>query len=272
MTERTAMPKAKSATAELEYETFGADTAPTVLLINGLGSQMTRWPHVFCEKLAAHGTGARILALTLRRVDQQAQVAELRLARAMRDPARILPLFRRSIAGVDAGFGIDQMRLMATRVEPLPLQQFDHNGPARADRIDDLITRIGTRIGIENIRRFQPKDSHLPDRGFALVPAAGFSPQPFPPSARARPLIMFPPEPLLLEGTQPPQRFRWRSMQLDTLRATGPERIAPEWWQDDPAWHSGIRDYWRIDTRQGRRLWLFHTPQTPGWFVQGEFT
>ncbi len=22
---------------------------------------------------------------------------------------------------------------------------------------------------------------------------------------------------------------------------------------------------------QGRRLWLFHTPQNPGWFVQGEF-
>ena len=49
------MPKAKSATAQLEYETFGAEIGPTVLLINGLGSQMTRWPHVFCEKLAAHG-------------------------------------------------------------------------------------------------------------------------------------------------------------------------------------------------------------------------
>ena len=41
------MPKAKSATAEIEYETFGADTAPAVLLINGLGSQMTRWPADF---------------------------------------------------------------------------------------------------------------------------------------------------------------------------------------------------------------------------------
>ena len=49
------MPKAKSATAELEYETFGASTAPTVLLINGLGSQMTRWPADFCNKLAACG-------------------------------------------------------------------------------------------------------------------------------------------------------------------------------------------------------------------------
>ena len=60
-------------------------------------------------------------------------------------------------------------------------------------------------------------------------------------------------------------------MSLTTLQATGPERIAPEWWLDDAGWRSGVRDYWRVQTRQGRRLWLFHTPQNPGWFVQGEF-
>ena len=60
-------------------------------------------------------------------------------------------------------------------------------------------------------------------------------------------------------------------MVLTTGRATGPERIAPEWWLDDPNWRSGLRDYWRVETLQGRRLWLFHTPQEPGWFVQGEF-
>ena len=40
---------------------------------------------------------------------------------------------------------------------------------------------------------------------------------------------------------------------------------------DDDGWRSGLRDYWRIDTHEGRRLWLFYTPQNPGWFVQGEF-
>ena len=33
----------------------------------------------------------------------------------------------------------------------------------------------------------------------------------------------------------------------------------------------GLRDYWKVETRQGRRLWMFHTPQAPGWHVQGEF-
>lgn len=66
-------------------------------------------------------------------------------------------------------------------------------------------------------------------------------------------------------------RFRWRRMSFSTLRATGPERIAPEWWFDDPNWRTGLRDYWRIETCEGPRLWLFQTPQSPGWYAQGEF-
>ncbi|MBC7166811.1 alpha/beta hydrolase [Phenylobacterium sp.] len=49
------MPRAKANGIEIEYETFGPDNAPAVLLINGLGSQMTRWPVPFCEKLVARG-------------------------------------------------------------------------------------------------------------------------------------------------------------------------------------------------------------------------
>ncbi|MDO8409652.1 MAG: alpha/beta hydrolase [Phenylobacterium sp.] len=49
------MPRAAVNGIEIEYETFGPDDAPPVLLINGLGSQMTRWPVAFCEKLVARG-------------------------------------------------------------------------------------------------------------------------------------------------------------------------------------------------------------------------
>lgn len=224
-----------------------------------------------CSKLAEQGAGARVLELTLRRVDHQAERVELRLARAMRDPARILPLFVRGVGAAHAGFGIDQLRLEATQVEPLAEEQIGSPETAGADRLDDLITRIGARIGIDNIRRFHPVDSHIPEHSFVLVPAAWSRPRPFPPPAHPRPLILFPPEPITATGAEPPRTFRWRRMPLDTWRATGPERISPEWWRDDPNWRSGIRDYWRVETVQGRRLWLFHTPQNPGWFVQGEF-
>ncbi|WP_380994010.1 hypothetical protein [Sedimentitalea sp. HM32M-2] len=53
-----------------------------------------------------------------------------------------------------------------------------------------------------------------------------------------------------------------------------PERIAPEWWLDEPDWCSGVRDYWVVTTRSGDRLWLFHGhggAMSSGWFCQGSF-
>lgn len=223
-----------------------------------------------CARLRAQEAGARALRLTLRRVDQQSRSVDLRLAAAMRDSARILPLFARGVEGADAGFGIDQLRLEATLVEPMPVQQA---GPASEapDRLDNLITRIGTRIGLDNIQRFLPADSHIPERSFVMTPAAATKACGDWHALRPHPLRLFPPEPIAARGAAPPAGFCWRRMRLTTARATGPERIAPEWWSDDGTWGSGLRDYWRVETHQGRRLWLFHTPQDPGWFVQGEF-
>lgn len=224
-----------------------------------------------CETLKTHETGARSLCLTLRRVDGGSQQVELRLAAAMRDPSRILPLFERGVGEVDAGFGIDQMRIEATQVEPLPVQQLSHSAAVQTGQIEDLITRVGTRIGLENIQRFVPADSHIPERAFHSVPAAWSSPESGWSAPRPRPLKLFPPEPIAGSGTEPPRSFRWRRMAMETDHAIGPERIAPEWWLEDETWRSGLRDYWHVQTRQGRRLWLFHTPQNPGWFVHGEF-
>ncbi len=49
------MPRARNGAVEIEYQTFGNDPSGAVLLVNGLGSQMTRWPEAFCERLAARG-------------------------------------------------------------------------------------------------------------------------------------------------------------------------------------------------------------------------
>ncbi len=240
-----------------------------------------------CEKLKAQEVGARRLSLTLRRVDQANQQVDLKLARPMREPQAILTLFERGIEAVDAGYGIDQLRLEAVAVETLPNQQSSYFvGGRKKEQLDDLISRLGTRIGLENIQRFVPSDTHIPERSFRLAPAA-LTPSAAPaqnqnqaqswqsatlsPLDHPRPLRLFPAEPIEAQGNRPPARFRWRRMALTTARAVGPERIAPEWWHDDANWQSGLRDYWRVETQQGRRLWLYYTPQNPGWFVQGEF-
>ena len=49
------MPKANNGAVAIEYEAFGDPGAPVILLVNGLGSQMTRWPEAFCAGLTAKG-------------------------------------------------------------------------------------------------------------------------------------------------------------------------------------------------------------------------
>ncbi len=240
-------------------------------LIDDVMAGTQRLLEQLCTKLNTQNMGARRLCMTLRRVDQGQQQVELRLARPLRDPGRILPLFQRGLSEIDAGFGIDMLRLEATQVEPLPVQQMNHVSDGGKDKLDDLTSRLGTRIGLENIQRFLPADSHIPERSFIISPAAYSDPAETGFGAQPRPLSLFPPEPIAGSGARPPARFRWRRMALTTQRVTGPERIAPEWWLEDDNWRSGMRDYWRVETRQGRRLWLFYTPQNPGWFVQGEF-
>ncbi|MGI9373731.1 MAG: Y-family DNA polymerase [Hyphomicrobiales bacterium] len=240
-------------------------------LVDDVMAGLERLLGTLCIKLKEHEKGVRILRLALRRVDQTNQQIELRLARPMRDPVRILALFERSVNEVDAGFGIDQLRLEGVQIEPLPVQQLSHAHDRNTDALSDLITRLGSRIGLENITRFLPADSHIPEREFSTALAAYSAPAPSWPGVKPRPLRLFPPEPIAGSGRKPPETFRWRNMALSTARATGPERLTPEWWFDDANWRSGLRDYWRIDTNEGRRLWLFHTPQNPNWFVHGEF-
>ena len=257
-----------------------------------------------CQALETHQMGARSLRLSVRRVDGADAEVRVALARPGRDPARIGELFAPGVAGIEAGFGIDALRLEATAVEPLRPAQVSHARDRAPDRIGesdnlaDLLSRIGNRIGFENVIRTLPADSHIPERAFTLAAAAWSEPEPWPRGGPMRPLTLFPPERLETahpaastpSGNAPPPttsaplppsggrgavppRFRFRRRWLTLATAEGPERLAPEWWWDDPGWRGGLRDYWRVATAEGPRLWLFHAPQgmPPAWWVHGAF-
>lgn len=49
------MARAKANGIEIEYETFGSRQDPALLLIMGLGAQLTLWPESLCEGLAGQG-------------------------------------------------------------------------------------------------------------------------------------------------------------------------------------------------------------------------
>ncbi|MEL6197358.1 MAG: DNA polymerase Y family protein [Pseudomonadota bacterium] len=265
-------------------------------LVSDIVAGLDRLLERVCARLEAAGHGARALRLTVRRVDGADVSTGIQLARALRDPIRLRALFEPKIAEIHAGYGIDALRLVAVETEALTHAQAPISaapGPAaRAARQDadlaDLLTRLGNRVGFENVTRLVPADSHIPERAFSVA-AAGWSAEGDWHEARyaaapPRPLILFPPEPVTpLDGgadqpdaaARPPRRFRWRRRDLTIATIAGPERLAPEWWWDDPAWSTGPRDYWRVATAEGPRLWLFHTPAAntagPRWFVHGEF-
>ena len=271
---------AEPVAAEPEAPHFGVRmTLPDPIgLQSDVMAGLSRLLDRLCAKLAANRMGARRLRLELRRVDRGVAQVEIGLARPMRDPVRIAVLFAKGVAEVEAGFGIDALRLTARVVEPLAPEQIGGEwGGAKArqeDALADLLSSLGNRIGFDRVLRLLPADSLIPERSQIIAPAAYAAPEPSPPRCGPhRPLTLFPPEPVTGASGHPPSRFRWRRMRFTTLRALGPERITPEWWFDDPAWRSGLRDYWRIETHEGPRLWLFATPQAQSadWYVQGEF-
>ncbi len=226
-----------------------------------------------CARLDTAHRGARSLRLTLVRADRESVHLDVALARPSRDPALIARLFARHVEAADAGYGIDRLRLLATRTEPLvPAQQGGARDKAGEDALALMLGTLGNRVGFDRVTRFLPAESHIPERAFTTAAAAYSEPGRWPTGGPARPLAMFPPEPLAVEaGGKPPRAFRWRRRSLRLAAAAGPERIAPEWWLDDPAWRDGPRDYWQVETAEGLRLWLFLTPLTGAWNVQGLF-
>ncbi len=248
---------------------------------------------VLAEKLRVKGRGARRIRLSALCNDHRTEVIEIGLARALSDPAQIRPLLALKVDQIDPGFGIDTLRLEALLTEPVYDRQ--HRGPpefsatptraSAAEAFSDLLSRLGTRVGLEEIIRLHPAESHIPEKS-ALILAAVYSEPagPWPQRATPRPLILFTaPEPVTVpEGGGRPSRLRWRRRDLVVTAATGPERLAPEWWLDDPAWRSGVRDYWQVEVEVeggpegggGARLWLFQAHGgeiSGGWFCHGEF-
>ena len=97
-----------------------------------------------------------------------------------------------------------------------------------------------------------------------------------------RPIRLFdPPEPVdafWLLPDDPPFRFTWRRRVHRVSRADGPERLAEEWWRPaaSGAGSGAIRDYYRVEDKDGRRFWLFRAglagdDRPPRWYVHGVF-
>lgn len=237
--------------------------------------------------LEAKAQGARRLELGLWRVDGEVLVRRLEFAAATRDPAHIARLFASKLDDVDAGFGIELLRLRAPWTEPLALAQGDIEAGAedRGTSLAACLDRLTVRLGARAVRRPVLHPSHLPERAqrwqAPLDPGPSFDKLRMSQGELAfhqRPLkLLDRPEPIAVLYATPdgfPQRFRWRGQVHEVARVEGPERIAPEWWREKSTVR--LRDYYRIEDGEGRRYWIYRhglagdgRGGAPGWFLQG---
>ena len=140
---------------------------------------------VLCKGLRQKARGARRVRLELSRVDGGVAVVEVGLARPADQPDRIAPLLAMKLGDVDPGFGIDRVRVVAPVTEPLHRRQMTGGWAAAeaaaalaegGDPLDDLIGRLGARIGLEAITRAHPAESHIPEKTESVQAAAWSEP------------------------------------------------------------------------------------------------
>ncbi|MDM7957966.1 DNA polymerase Y family protein [Blastomonas sp.] len=242
--------------------------------------------------LEQRGMGGRRFIARFFRSDGRTYDLATESSLPMRDPDVLMRLLNERLAAladpVDPGFGFDMIRLAVPRIEPLTPAQLQLEGGCVADEaMAELVDRLSTRLGRGAIRRFEPRDSHVPEQAALTLPAVDLpapaawdAPQQGEPPAR--PIHLFdPPQPIEVIAEVPdgpPHRFRWRRSQHHVVRFEGPERIAAQWWKHAPGKSPGLtRDYYRVEDARGRRFWIFRhglyetEKPDPRWYVHGLF-
>ncbi len=252
-----------------------------LLLLGKLGESLKR-------HLETRGEGGKLFELLLFRVDGKVFSIRAGTAMPVRDPARILALFKARLSAIhddiEVAYGFETIRLNVLQSAPFAQMQPDFQGRNREDEtLADFIDQMSARFGPDLLTVPVLFQSHIPERASAFLPVAevgrGDGDPSFYRQTAVRPLRLFThPEPVettaeIPDG--PPHSFRWRRTSFRVARAEGPERISAEWWLDGA--DAPVRDYFRIEDVAGRRYWLYREglyergDDRPRWFIQGVF-
>ena len=236
-----------------------------------------------CARLEKEHRGARRYTLDCHRVDASTVSIEVRTSQTGRSITHLLRLFSEKMSLLDAGFGIEVMALQADNVDTLAPRQLAL--PQYASELDDdstlneLLDRMGLRLGFEHVSRIQIRESLLPEHATALTSVArAAAPSAAWPTHRVRPVrLLDPPSPIEIAEIIPgkfPTLVRISGEMHRIVRAEGPERLTPEWWREQPARWSA-RDYYAIEDEHGMRLWIFRetlrSNASERWFLHGQF-
>ena len=232
-----------------------------------------------CARLHKEAYAARGFQLTVRCVDTGNHHIRIGFASPVRDTVAILRQFQRPLSELTLTFGADWFRLAALDTEifkPVQIVIGDESAQAKA-AIEQTLTTLGNRLGFDRIRHPISMPSHAPELEHASYEVVQTQTKPLSHHRHwhPRPELSIRPERLhIIKPGRPPRDFQWRNNRFTLINAEGPERVAPIWWDEPTTWLSGeLRDYWRAQMQNGRKLWLLNCPRNPelGWFCAGEF-
>lgn len=142
-----------------------------------------------------------------------------------------------------------------------------------------LVDRLAGRLGAEAVVRCQVQPGAQAEFAYIEESLVGNlstrKPSKSPSASKLAPLdrpLRFFARPERLEALSflhagPPIRFTLSGEQHIVAHHRGPERIETGWWR-----RQGIRrDYYRVETTQGRRFWLFRCQKREAWYLQGAY-
>jgi protein ImuB len=250
-----------------------------------VGATLKSLARALADVMEQRGEGARRLEAVFFRADGAVRRIAIETGVPTRAPLVIERLFREKLDALsdplDPGFGFDLIRLCANRVERCTGEATDLElGAATKTEIGFLVDRLAARFGSHRIVSFQPKDSHIPEAAWVVVPAQ-YAPASKLAWRKVRRTRDAPLRPLRLFARPEPVSFvmmpqlHWRKAQHIVTQCEGPERIAMEWWRHQTP--QPARDYFRIEDGEGRRYWLYrngaagHDGVSPQWLLHGLF-
>jgi pimeloyl-ACP methyl ester carboxylesterase len=148
------MPQVRANGVAIEYESFGRDSDPVILLIMGLAAQLTLWPESLCRGLAAKGF--RVIRFDNRDIgksthlmdngapDLGRMMADVMAGRAVAPPYTLNDMAADAMGLLDA-IGVSKAHIVGASMGGMIAQIIAAHYPARTKSLVSVMSTTGRR-------------------------------------------------------------------------------------------------------------------------------
>jgi protein ImuB len=153
--------------------------ASPIQTIEAIEVQLRKLADDLVVLLERQAKGARRIELSLYRVDGAVRRILFGASRPLNEARAIVRLIAERLANpdedeIDAGYGVDLMRLACLAAEPLAPSEAELERAHEAERarsLAELLDRLSARLGARAVTRRELIDAHLPEQAEAAAPA-----------------------------------------------------------------------------------------------------